>query len=746
MKRKRDPSDEEYNVIASQKSVGSCVSEESHDPHLAEVMVQVAFGAKPLAPVSSSRVDTGPMWVIPPEAGSVVKLAVLLVEAFGPAGAAAVRFCSECAEPLERCRHMHTYVVTRPSLHRYPGGVHAAVEQIRKFSRGFVPQEVLAALVSEASRPSGVTVLLGTTCVVQSGSLSELLCLYGAETVTGCSDIMWRPANDERVVHSEARPAFWNDIDSWQESKIERGRDKEAVVEEATPTKDNTLLLDYSSGSEFSFEEPREGRVSGSPKGVGSILDEEDVSCAVVVLGAVLGALLSYGGYYYFSCSEEAAVQVRHTARSLGIKCWQEWDLRELGMESAAPTYCGPAPLFLPRTPRWTLLSVRPHQEAALNAVFPSYVDGARVRSGIVALPCGAGKTMVGVLASAAVRAPSLVLCTSGIAVEQWIAQYGRWADLHTSTGRVVRYTGKVKEKVTDATQVVVTTYNMLMPRKRSAEGALAVSSLLTRHWGMVVLDEVHVLPAESCSTVIKNLRARSFLGLTATLVREDNKIETLDHLIGPRLHEAEWADLVKVGVLARVKCIEVRCVMTREFTGEYMKAEKNSLKELLACLNPSKLQATAEIVRHHERRGDKILVFSDSLYVLRELSKLLQRRAISGATGLRERLQLLSDFQSGTRLNTLIVSRIGDCAIDLPAASVIIQVSSHFGSRRQEAQRLGRILRPKGSLIHAAPFLKEPPTPFNEMPNALFYTMVTQDTAEVVYSHRRQEFLEEQV
>eukprot|EP01059_Diplonema_ambulator_P003932 TRINITY_DN13628_c0_g1_i2.p1 TRINITY_DN13628_c0_g1~~TRINITY_DN13628_c0_g1_i2.p1 ORF type:complete len:832 (+),score=260.85 TRINITY_DN13628_c0_g1_i2:32-2527(+) len=687
----------------------------------------------------------GPVWVSTPTPSSNqngAKLAMLLVETFGPEGAEAVRFCTQCADPIDRCNRFHTYAITKTSLRRYEAGIEDAIEKLKHFTRDTVGSDIKQLLLKELVQPCGVSIVVGRSCYVESGSLEELGLLHKALKSQALSKVEWCPHD----IRSNAVP-YWMDLERWEVTKQElaqnvvtpeKGKDGTDAKDsdESKEAKENILALSDNE-SAFSWEDEAEAEEElGQGQGPCLVSDMQllTLACCIAVIRAKSGA-------YKFYIKNDAANDVKKIAREKGLRCWMEWDLAEL--EDADEAYHGPGPRFTPRTPRWTITAVRSHQEAALNAAFPAYITGSRLKSGVVALPCGAGKTMVGVLISAAIRAPCLVLCTSGIAVEQWVAQYGRWASLHTVDGRVARFTGKVKDKVDNKTQIVVTTYNMLLPRKRGSEGGAAVKSLLSQHWGAVVLDEVHVLPAESCSNCVKSLKARAFIGLTATLVREDNKIDTLDHLIGPRLHEAEWGDLVKLGVLATVKCIEVRCTLTSEFAAEYVKAKKASLREFLGCLNPKKLQATLRIIDHHEARGDKTLVFSDSLFVLRQLQQLLKRPAVCGSTSLKERLQLLSDFQSGRRLNTLIISRIGDCAIDLPAASVIIQVSSHYGSRRQEAQRLGRILRPKGSLIHPVPFVRE--DKYAETPNALFYSIVSQDTSEALYSRRRQTFLEEQ-
>eukprot|EP01064_Diplonema_japonicum_P020757 TRINITY_DN30339_c0_g1_i1.p1 TRINITY_DN30339_c0_g1~~TRINITY_DN30339_c0_g1_i1.p1 ORF type:complete len:818 (+),score=155.65 TRINITY_DN30339_c0_g1_i1:90-2543(+) len=704
--------------------------------------------------VKQPRVD-GPIWVSEPTPGTNqngTKLAMLLVEAFGAGGAEAIKFCAQCADPIDRCTRFHMYTITKTSLLRYEPGIEHAIQQLVQFTNNQLSEFIKKALLKELVQPCGISVVMGNRCYAESGSLQELRILCEAPDLQTkiLSAIEWWPKD----TRTSATP-YWMDLERWEVSKQQKVQvaqhtttpekkknseeleEKEAMEEKGL--QENILALS-DDGSAFSWE--GDSDIVSETMGVAADALVTISEVEALALACCVVAIRAGGGIFRFYLKNDAVNDVRNAARARDLRCWMEWDLSEL--DDPEEAYQGPSPRFTPRTPRWTLTAVRLHQEAALNSAFPTFTSGPKLKSGVVALPCGAGKTMVGVLVAAAIRAPSLVLCTSGIAVEQWVAQFGRWASLHSVDGRVARFTGKVKDKVDEKTQIVVTTYNMLLPRKRAGTASsMAVKSLTTKHWGAVVLDEVHVLPAESCSNCVRSLRARAFIGLTATLVREDNKIDTLDHLIGPRLHEAEWGDLVKMGVLAKVKCIEVRCMLTSEFAAEYVRAKKAGLREFLGCLNPRKLQATQRIIEHHEARGDKTLVFSDSLFVLRQLQQLLRRPAVSGSTPLKERLQLLSDFQSGRRINTIIISRIGDCAIDLPAASVIIQVSSHFGSRRQEAQRLGRILRPKGSLIYPVSFVKQ--DAYAEVPNALFYSIVSQDTSEVLYSHRRQAFLEEQ-
>jgi DNA excision repair protein ERCC-3 len=254
----------------------------------------------------------------------------------------------------------------------------------------------------------------------------------------------------------------------------------------------------------------------------------------------------------------------------------------------------------------------------------------------------------------------------------------------------------------------------------------------------LIKMDEVHVVPAKMFRRVIGSVKAHCRLGLTATLVREDDLISDLNFLIGPKLYEANWMDLTAQGYLANVQCVEVWCPMTGPFMKEYLRPESSSrLKQLLYVMNPSKLRATEFLVRFHEARGDKIIVFSDLVYSLKLYAEMLKRPLIYGETPERERQAILGTFRTSDALRTICISKVGDTSIDLPEANVIIQVSSHFGSRRQEAQRLGRILRPKS-------YTQQDGTNRSSF-NAFFYTLVSCDTQEMFYSAKRQQYLIDQ-
>ncbi|CCF43372.1 DNA repair helicase RAD25 [Colletotrichum higginsianum] len=253
---------------------------------------------------------------------------------------------------------------------------------------------------------------------------------------------------------------------------------------------------------------------------------------------------------------------------------------------------------------------------------------------------------------------------------------------------------------------------------------------LQTREWGLMLLDEVHVVPANIFRKVTSSIKTHSKLGLTATLLREDDKISDLNFLIGPKLYEANWMELSEQGHIAKVQCAEVWCPMTTEFYDEYLKASARK-RALLYIMNPRKFQAAQYLINYHESRGDKIIVFSDNVYALKTYAEKLEKAYIFGGTGQAERMNILQNFQHNPQVNTLFLSKIGDTSLDLPEATCLIQISSHYGSRRQEAQRLGRILRAKRRN--------------DEGFNAFFYSLVSKDTQEMYYSSKRQAFLVDQ-
>ncbi|XP_062500959.1 general transcription and DNA repair factor IIH helicase subunit XPB-like isoform X2 [Corticium candelabrum] len=365
---------------------------------------------------------------------------------------------------------------------------------------------------------------------------------------------------------------------------------------------------------------------------------------------------------------------------------------------------------------------LRPYQEKSLRKMF----GNGRARSGVIVLPCGAGKTLVGVTAACTIRKRCLILCTSGVAVEQWRNQFKMWSTVEDQA--ICRFTSDAKDKP-DGCNVAISTYSMVAhSQKRSWESQKMMEYLQSREWGLLILDEVQTIPANKFRRVLTAVQAHCKLGLTATLVREDGRIQDLNFLIGPKLYEANWMELQTAGYIAKVQCAEVWCPMAAEFYREYLTI-KSRKRKLLCVMNPNKFKACQFLVRYHERRNDKVIVFSDNVFALRHYARKMERPFIDGPTLQSERLRILQNFIHNPKLNCIFISKVGDNSFDLPEANVLIQISSHGGSRRQEAQRLGRILRAKRDAV-AEEF------------NAYFYSLVSQDTQEMHYSTKRQRFL----
>ena len=369
---------------------------------------------------------------------------------------------------------------------------------------------------------------------------------------------------------------------------------------------------------------------------------------------------------------------------------------------------------------------IRYYQEHALSKMF----GNGRARSGIIVLPCGAGKTLVGITAACTEKKSVIVLCTSATSAGQWRNEFIKWSNVNPDD--VIIFTSSEKGRVPNRACIIVCTYSMVTQNTRRAYDSQQTMDQITgREWGLMVLDEVHVVPADMFRRVTERIKTHSKLGLTATLLREDDKIKDLNFLIGPKLYEANWLQLSEEGHIARVQCAEVWCPMTMEFHSEYIKARTTNKRSLLSIMNPRKFQACQFLIDFHERRGDKIIVFSDNVYALKAYAQGLGKYFIYGDTNQNERDRVLSNFQYNENLNTIFLSKIGDTSLDLPEATCLIQISSHYGSRRQEAQRLGRILRAKRRN--------------DEGFNAFFYSLVSKDTMEMYYSSKRQAFLVDQ-
>jgi DNA excision repair protein ERCC-3 len=353
----------------------------------------------------------------------------------------------------------------------------------------------------------------------------------------------------------------------------------------------------------------------------------------------------------------------------------------------------------------WTL---RSYQQEAVDGFWAG-------GSGVVVLPCGAGKTLVGAAAMAQAQATTLILVTNTVAGRQWKREL--LARTSLTEEEIGEYSGERKE----IRPVTIATYQVLTARRGGAFTHLDLFN--ARDWGLVIYDEVHLLPAP-IFRFTADLQARRRLGLTATLVREDGREGDVFSLIGPKRYDAPWKDIESQGWIAPADCTEVRVTLTDDERMSYATADQEDRYRFAATAR-SKLPVVKALVERH--KGDQILVIGAYIDQLHSLGEALHAPIVQGATTNKERERLFDEFRSGA-LKTLVISRVGNFSIDLPEATVAIQVSGTFGSRQEEAQRLGRVLRPKA-----------------DGRQAHFYTVVSRDTIDTEYAAHRQRFLAEQ-
>jgi DNA excision repair protein ERCC-3 len=335
--------------------------------------------------------------------------------------------------------------------------------------------------------------------------------------------------------------------------------------------------------------------------------------------------------------------------------------------------------------------------------------------SGVVVLPCGAGKTLVGAAAMATAKATTLILVTNTVAGRQWKRELVARTSL--TEDEIGEYSGERKE----IRPVTIATYQVLTSRRGGVYPHLDLFG--ARDWGLVIYDEVHLLPAP-IFRFTADLQARRRLGLTATLVREDGREGDVFSLIGPKRYDAPWKDIEAQGWIAPAECVEVRVTLTDAERMTYAVTEAEERYRVAATAR-TKLPVVRALVEKH--RGDQVLVIGAYIDQLHQLGEYLDAPIVQGSTTNKERERLFDAFRSG-ELRTLVISKVGNFSIDLPEAAVAIQVSGTFGSRQEEAQRLGRVLRPKA-----------------DGRQAHFYTVVSRDTIDTEYAAHRQRFLAEQ-
>lgn len=358
-------------------------------------------------------------------------------------------------------------------------------------------------------------------------------------------------------------------------------------------------------------------------------------------------------------------------------------------------------------------LNIRNYQIEAAKSIVGD--KGPGTGFGTIVLPCGAGKTIVGMTILSMLKTSTLIITTNITSVHQWIDELVDKTDIPRDM--IAEYTGESKT----IKPITVATYQILTWRPDKVGPYPHFSIFRERPWGLIIYDEVHLLPAP-VFRVVAELQAVRRVGLTATLVREDNCQGYVFSLVGPKRYDVPWKELEHTGWIAKAECVEVRLDLSEERELEYAVATARE-KHRLASENPVKVKIVSELVEKFPE--DKILVIGQYLNQLQEIAELLKVPIITGKTPNSVRDQIYGDFKSG-KVRVLVVSKVANFAVDLPDASMAIQISGTFGSRQEEAQRLGRILRPKER-------------------TSRFFTLITRNTVEEDFGSNRQKFLAEQ-
>jgi DNA excision repair protein ERCC-3 len=359
--------------------------------------------------------------------------------------------------------------------------------------------------------------------------------------------------------------------------------------------------------------------------------------------------------------------------------------------------------------------SLRHYQTAAVSAFYQAGM--ARGGSGTIVLPCGAGKTMVGLAAITAIQENTLILTSSLTSVRQWQREILDKTTLATES--IAEYSGESKATA----PITLATYQILSYRAHKTDDFPHFKLFDARAWGLIIYDEVHLLPAP-IFRITAQLQARRRLGLTATLIREDGKEGDVFALIGPKRYDVPWRELEVEGFIAPAECTEIRVPQATDYQMQYALAARRQ-QFRIAAENPGKYAVVLSLLK--KEAGHRILIIGEYLDQLKHLAEITGLPMVTGKTPQSERDQLYSGFRDGS-ISGLVLSRVGNFALDLPDADVLIQVSGKYGSRQEEAQRLGRVLRPK-----------------SDGRSAQFYTLVSLRTCEEDFARHRQLFLSEQ-
>ncbi|GFE55061.1 DNA repair helicase [Babesia ovis] len=618
--------------------------------------------------------ENRPIWVCPD--------GYLYLEKSANVSKQAQDFLVTIAEPVCRPEYLHEYQITVFSLYTAVS-VGLTVEELllnlNKFSKNKIPNKLRDSIIKTASAFGKIKLVLRENRYwIESHDKKELDLLLTNPVI-----------KSSRIVGN-----------TWERGGIPKTIEPDYITS-SVPKADVSSIMFHTNEHSDAARPVQESKMPVAIEGVGGVSEETRATSEV----------------YSFEVYQDKIEELKREAlQSMRRPLVMEYDFRK---DKRTPT--------LDCCIR-SNIKIRYYQERALRRMF----SNGRARSGIIVLPCGAGKTLTGIVAACTVRKPIFVLTTSAVAVEQWVKQFMEFTNI--SSERVIPLTSDHKSDLWDAKNagVLISTYTMMAySRKHREITDKILNQIKERDWGLLIFDEVQFVPAPAFRRINEIVRSHCKLGLTATLVREDDLIKDLQWLIGPKLYEANWLELQEKGFLAKVICKEIWCPMTAPFYREYLRSDCAKKRRLWSC-NPVKLATCEYLLKFHEARGDKVIVFSDNLFALLHVAKMLHRPFIYGKVTSAERIVILNKFKNENTFNSIILSKVGDNALDIPCANVVIQISFNFASRRQEAQRLGRILRPKSK------------TDENGF-NAFFYSLVSKDTQEMVFADKRQQFIIDQ-
>ncbi|KAJ1800889.1 DNA repair helicase RAD25 [Coemansia sp. RSA 2399] len=630
--------------------------------------------------------ESRPLWICPTSRH-------IILEAFSPIADQAIDFLIAISEPVSRPTYIHEYKLT-------PFSLYAAV------SVGLDTKDIIKVLDRLSKVPIPTTLVEEIGQWTRSYGKVKLVLKHNQYYVeSNHPDILQHLLRDSVIMQARTFPS--KDVEGATVSK-------DGIITQKSSQMGDLSVGGLSKPHQQAEAASEEAASPNKEKDAGSAATKTDEYDPLATLDKDDDEDEDDEGIVHSFEIEKSSVEtVKRRCKVIEYPTLEEYDFRNDFINPNLEIDLKPA------------TTIRPYQEKSLSKMF----GNGRARSGIIVLPCGAGKTLVGITAACTIKKSILCLCTSAVSVLQWKQQFLQWSTIKEE--QIAVFTSERKERFQGEAGLVISTFSMVADtRNRSHDAQNMMDFLHSREWGLMLLDEVHVAPASMFRRVVTEIAAHTKLGLTATLVREDEKIEDLNFLIGPKLYEANWMDLANKGHIATVQCAEVWCEMTSEFYKAYLE-EQSRKRVLIYVMNPNKFRACQYLIRYHANRGDKIIVFVDNVFALIEYARTLGLPYIYGGTPQQERIRILNNFQYNSKVNTIFLSKVGDTSLDLPEATCLIQVSSHYGSRRQEAQRLGRILRAKRRN--------------DEGFNAFFYSLVSKDTQEMFYSAKRQQFLVDQ-